>query len=80
MDEITQNNTTLILQALCAANKPLSRLEIARAIEPAVISELRFLLEEMLKSGMLASMMSATENETAVVRYTLGKDVDCNSL
>jgi hypothetical protein len=80
MDETTQNNSTLILQTLCAANQPLSRLEIARAIEPTVIPDLRGLLEDMLKSGTLTSTMSATENETAVVRYMVGKDVDCSSL
>lgn len=73
----TENIFVLVCQAICEAGRPLSRMEIAKAIEPRTVPNLKDILEGMLRSGTLVSYMSAGEHNTAIVRYQIADQAAC---
>jgi hypothetical protein len=71
---------TLICQIMCDAGRPLSRMEIVDALYPRTIANLRHILDEMLKEGMLVTNMHTTGTQTAVIRFSLSNQVNCDEL
>lgn len=76
----SQEAMRLICRTIRATGEPMSRLELARAIEPDTIFDLRGVLEEMMKWGMLMTHVTSTQNQTVVLRYALVPGTDCDSL
>lgn len=72
---IETNEARLVCRVLYEAGGPLTRREIARAIEPQVIPNLRLVIEDLMKRGKVEGYITASETETTIMRYILTENV-----
>lgn len=68
---VETNEARMVCQVLRDAGRPLTRRDIARALEPQVIPNLRTIIEKLMQEGKIAGYITATDTQTTVLRYTL---------
>ena len=76
MDVRDRSTIILICEAIRKADRPLSRLEIAQALDGETIPEMGRILELMIKQGILKAKESKSQNNTSTFCYSLKEGFD----